>query len=79
MFSKFFYFVENNNKYQLSEKYSKLWKFIRCFPSIKGLSYYIKKIDFTKTSNKKEILFIRLIIEMDNHFYKKFDYPLYKV
>jgi hypothetical protein len=78
IFTKLFY-KEEINRGKLTQTFDKLKQFMKCLPSLDTLLKYVNKVDFTKSSSKNDIIFIKLLLEMINHFYKKYDYPLYKV
>jgi hypothetical protein len=61
------------------ENFDKLKSFVKSFPSVKYLSQMVKELNFNLTTNKKEIIFIKFVIEILLHFLKTFDYPCYKI
>ena len=75
-YCKLFYKCERK-KYQDAQLNEKLTELIKCFPSIKYLNRYLKKVDFKDSKNKKDLVFIRFTITLLDYFYKKFDFPLY--
>ncbi len=68
--------INNTNH---GESFDKLRSFINCLPSLKILIKTIKKIDFENSSSSKDIVFVKLLIEILNYYYMKFDFPLFKV
>lgn len=72
-------YKENTSRKPLSGVYSKLDNFIKSLPSLIKINEFIKTMDFDKEQNKKEIIFIRLLLEIYNFYYIKYDYPLYRV
>ena len=67
----------NNNKVTWFEK---IQYFIYSIPSIKKIERYLNKInlkDEEKRFNEKSTIY--LIIELLNLYYKRFDFPVFKV
>jgi hypothetical protein len=51
---------------------------MKCLPSVKTLTNHISKIEF-KEENKKDLVFTKFVMEMLEHYFKKFDFPLFNV
>jgi len=79
--SRLMFRVENRRKSQsdFGQQFEKLNKFIRCLPSLNFLIKYIHKLDFENRSSRKDIIFTKLVIEILNHYYRKYDFPLFEV
>jgi len=76
------FFKQENKRMNIKnhrESYDKIRNFINCLPSLKLLIKIIKNTDFEDSSSSKDIVFIKLLIEILHYYYKKFDFPLFKV
>ncbi len=77
IFSKLLYNVDYK-KIKFPYNFERLAQFMKCLPSVKFLIKYVLKIEFSE-ANKKEVVFIKFVMEMLEHYLRKFDYPLYNV
>lgn len=74
-----FFHKSNYSHSKASQNNVKIKKIISCFPSFKAILKRINSPDFNDEKNKNELLFIKLVLDLQHKFYLDFDYPLYKV
>jgi hypothetical protein len=79
--SRLFFKEENKrrNKQNFGQQFEKLSRFIKCLPSMKFLMKFMHKLDFESRNSRRDIIFIKLVIEILNHYYRKYDFPLFEV
>ena len=58
---------------------NKLKLFSESFPSLRLLEKYANKIDVNNPGKITEVSSIYIVIELLNLYYKRFDFPLFKV
>lgn len=68
--------MNNNNK---SVIINELKLFAESFPSLRILEKYCDRIDLNNPSKITEVCSIFIVVELLNLYYRRFDYPLYKV